>query len=67
LRNLDTNFEKCIFLKWWCGPFALGLIPSPPLALIAKTKNFESPFSILPFWGLLLSPNGKINMSEGSY
>jgi hypothetical protein len=22
--------------KWWCSPFALGLILSPPLALIAK-------------------------------
>jgi hypothetical protein len=31
-------------LKWWCGPFALGLIFSPPLALIAKNGDFESPF-----------------------
>jgi hypothetical protein len=37
-------------LKWWYGPFALGLILSPPLALIAKNRDFESPFaSFSPF------------------
>jgi hypothetical protein len=48
------------FLKWWwCGPFALGLILSSPLALIAKNGDFESPFT--------LSPIGKRNMSERLY
>jgi hypothetical protein len=41
----------------WCGPFALGLILSPPLALSAKNGELESPFCIfLPLWGLILSP-----------
>jgi hypothetical protein len=31
--------------KWWCGPFVLGLILFPPLALIAKNEELESPFS----------------------
>jgi hypothetical protein len=35
-------------LKWWCGPFALGLILSPPLALIAKNRELESPFAFSP-------------------
>jgi hypothetical protein len=35
------NFE--ILKWWWCGPFALGLILSPPLALIAKNGELESP------------------------
>ena len=38
------------FLKWWCSPFALGLIFSPPLALSAKNGKLESPFSFFsPF------------------
>jgi hypothetical protein len=32
-----------ILKSWWCGPFALGLIFSPPLALIAKNEDVESP------------------------
>jgi hypothetical protein len=42
-------------LEWWCGPFALGLILSPPLALIAKNGELESPLTIF----LILSPLGK--------
>jgi hypothetical protein len=38
------------------GPFAFGLILSPPLALIAKNEELESPL-ILPFRGLILSPS----------
>jgi hypothetical protein len=45
-----TNWEiakyqlRLYFLKsWWCGLFALGLIFSPPLALIAKNGDVESP------------------------
>jgi hypothetical protein len=45
---------------WWCGPFALGLIFSPPLALSAKNGDLESPFYIF-------SPIGKGNMNEGLY
>jgi hypothetical protein len=30
-------------LKGWCGPFALALILSPPLALSAKNGELESP------------------------
>jgi hypothetical protein len=37
--------------KWWCGPFALGLIFSPPLALSAKSGELESPFAFSPLWG----------------
>jgi hypothetical protein len=48
------------WLWWWCGPFALGLILSLPLALIAKNGELESPRSHF-------LPNGKIIMSEGSY
>jgi hypothetical protein len=44
------------FNIWWCGPFALGLIFSPPLALIAKNGKLEIPFTF--------SPVGKINKSE---
>ena len=44
------QFEK--FLKiwnwWWCGPFALGLIFSPPLALSTKNGERWSPFYFLP-------------------
>jgi hypothetical protein len=36
-------------LKWWCGPFALGLILSPPLALITKNRELESPLQLSPF------------------
>jgi hypothetical protein len=45
-----------IILKWWCGPFALSLILSPPLALITKKRRTREPFTILPLWGLTLSP-----------
>jgi hypothetical protein len=38
----------------------LGLISSPPLALITKNGDFESPIYIF-------SPIGKGNMSEGLY
>jgi hypothetical protein len=31
------------FWNWWCDPFSLGLILSPPLALIAKNREHESP------------------------
>jgi hypothetical protein len=34
----------------------LGLILSPPLALIAKNGELESPFTNLPLLGLILSP-----------
>jgi hypothetical protein len=30
--------------------FCFGLILSPPLALIAKNGDFESPFCFLPLW-----------------
>jgi hypothetical protein len=30
---------KFILKIGWCGPFALGLILSPPLALIAKNEE----------------------------
>jgi hypothetical protein len=40
------------FLKWWwCGPFALSLILSPPLALRAKNEELESPFSFFSPFG----------------
>jgi hypothetical protein len=35
-------------LKWWCGSFALGLMLSPPLALIAKNEELESPLNSPP-------------------
>jgi hypothetical protein len=38
------------FLKWWCGPFALGLIFSPTLALSTKNEELESPLNFLPHW-----------------
>jgi hypothetical protein len=47
-------------MGWWCGPFALGLILSPPLALSAKNRELEIPIYIF-------SQMVKINMSEGSY
>jgi hypothetical protein len=44
---MNTLFRN--FLKWWwCGPFALGLIFSPPLALIAKNGEHWSPFAFYP-------------------
>jgi hypothetical protein len=42
------NFQNIIKIRWWCGSFALGLIISPPLALIAKNGDFESPLYFLP-------------------
>jgi hypothetical protein len=45
---------------WWCGLFALGLIFSPLLALIAKNRERWSPHYIF-------SPFDKINMSERLY
>jgi hypothetical protein len=39
------------FENGWCGPFALGQILSPPLALIAKNKESLG-LLFLPFWGL---------------
>jgi hypothetical protein len=32
-----------LVVRWWCGPFALGLIFSPPLVLIAKNGVLWSP------------------------
>jgi hypothetical protein len=43
-----------------CGPFALGLIFSPPLALIAKNEDVESPYA-------LFSPLVQVYKSEGLY
>jgi hypothetical protein len=57
-HQLKLYFE--IFQNGGGGPFALGLILSPPLALIAKNGYFQSPFNIF-------SPIGKGNMSEGLY
>jgi hypothetical protein len=34
-----TNFCENQINHWWCGPFALGLIFPPPLALIAKNGD----------------------------
>jgi hypothetical protein len=57
LKNIPLNisiryqFKKIwniIKIRWWCGPFSLGLILSPPLALIAKNEDFESPIYFLP-------------------
>jgi hypothetical protein len=45
---------------WWCGPFALGLILSPLLALITKNRDYESPYYIF-------SPIDKRNVSERVY
>jgi hypothetical protein len=60
LTQIPIEINICEISKlWWCDPFALGLILSPPLALIAKNEEFESPLYFLP--------NGKINMSEGLY
>jgi hypothetical protein len=62
--NLHLLFQK-VLKWWWCGPFTLGLIFSPPLALIAKNGDLESPFCIFsPFGTLHYLPNGKINVSE---
>jgi hypothetical protein len=54
LKDLNTNLKNTLifFKKWWCGPFALGLILSPPLALIAKNGELESPLAFSPPLGL---------------
>jgi hypothetical protein len=39
------NTNQLFFESWWSGPFALGLILSPPLALIAKNGDFVVAFS----------------------
>jgi hypothetical protein len=44
IKIFETQFK----IRWWCGPFALGLILSPPLALIAKNEDFESPLTFSP-------------------
>jgi hypothetical protein len=45
----NTNFKTLILKSWWCGPFALGLILSPSLTLIAKSGDVKShPFYFLP-------------------
>jgi hypothetical protein len=49
IYQLKVHFE--IFLKWWCGPFALGLIFSPPLALSAKNGELESPIAFFSPFG----------------
>jgi hypothetical protein len=60
LKYTYLNFETQFKIRWWCSPFALGLIISPLLALMAKNRDFESPFYIF-------SPFGKRNMSERLY
>jgi hypothetical protein len=66
LTQIPIEINK--FLKiWWCGPFALGLILSPPLALIAKNKELESPSNSHLVEPNTFSPIGKINMSEDLY
>jgi hypothetical protein len=57
--QLKLYFET-FWILWWCGPFVLGLIFSPPLALSAKNRDLKGPFNIF-------SPIGKGNMSEGLY
>jgi hypothetical protein len=50
------------FEIFWIGGailFLWGLISSPPLALIAKNGDFESPF--------IVSPLVQVNKSEGLY
>jgi hypothetical protein len=37
--EIISSFSFLKILKWWCSPFALGLILSPPLALIAKNEE----------------------------
>jgi hypothetical protein len=49
LKPIEINI--CGILKWWwCGPFALDLILSPPLALIAKNGELDSPLVFSPKW-----------------
>jgi hypothetical protein len=50
--EIISSFSFFKILKWWCGPFALSLILSPPLALIAKNGELESPYT-----SPLLGPN----------
>jgi hypothetical protein len=38
LKIFETQFK----IRWWCGPFALGLISSPPLALVAKNEDLRA-------------------------
>jgi hypothetical protein len=42
------SFVSKILKWWWCGPFALGLIFSPPLALSAKNGECWSPLIFSP-------------------
>jgi hypothetical protein len=49
-NEVISSFGFLKILKWWCGPFALGLILSPPLALSAKNGKLESLFYFLPRW-----------------
>jgi hypothetical protein len=45
-KYLKHNFK---IWRWWCGPFALGLILSPPLALIAKKTETVRALFIFSF------------------
>jgi hypothetical protein len=36
-------------MEWWCGPFALGLIIYPPLALSAKNEETLEAYYFLRF------------------
>jgi hypothetical protein len=47
----------------WCGPFALGLIFSPPLALSTKNGERESPLTSFSLLELTLSSK-KANKGE---
>jgi hypothetical protein len=66
--QLDTNLKytelklhsEKFEIRWWCGPFALGLIFSPPLALITKKQRTWEPY-------ITLSPFVQVNTSEGLY
>jgi hypothetical protein len=60
LTQIPIEINICeFFLKWWCSPFALGLILLP-FGIYRKKRRTWEPF-------LHFLPNGKINMSEGSY
>jgi hypothetical protein len=69
--DIDSNIDWNSFFLWILkkfkmvvrGPFALGLILSPRLVLIAKNGELESPLNSPN----IFSPIGKRNMSEGSY
>jgi hypothetical protein len=52
-----TEFVEMVVRSWWCGPFALGLIFSPPLALSAKNRDLQSPLVFSP-------PLGPNNFSQ---